>query len=82
MSIINLKLKIDSTDKHNFQQFLANAHVLFGKEKQFYKVTAFFKLKLFHVELLQNDRFVIQLNMFLLPYVLALNFDFLTVLDI
>ena len=56
--------------------------MLFGKGKQFYKVTAFFKLKLFHVELLQNDRFVIQLNMFLLPYVFSIELDFLKVLDI
>ena len=49
-------------------------HMCFSnKENNFDKITAFFKLKLFHVELLQNDRFVIQLNMFLLPYVLALN---------
>ena len=50
--------------------------MLFGKGKQFYKVTAFFKLKLFHVELSQNNRFVIQLNMFLLPYVFGTEFDF------
>ena len=50
--------------------------MLFGKGNQFYKVTAFFKLKLFHVELSQNNRFVIQLNMFLLPYVFGTELDF------
>ena len=50
----------------------------FSKElKKIDKITAFFKLKPFHVELSQNDRFVIQLHMFLLPYVLALNLIFL-----
>ena len=50
-------------------------HMCFSKKekKKTDKITAFFKLKLFHVELSQNDRFVIQLNMFLLPYGLALN---------
>ena len=56
--------------------------MLFGKGKQFYKVTAFYKLKLFHVELSQINRFVIQLSMFLLPYVFSTEFDFLKVLDI
>ena len=50
--------------------------MLFGKGKQFNKVTAFFKLKRFHVELSQNNRFVIQLRMFLLPYVFGTEFDF------
>ena len=50
--------------------------MLFGTGKQFNKVRHFFKLKLFHVELSQNDRFVIQLNMFLLPYVFGTEFDF------
>ena len=50
--------------------------MLFGKGKQFYKVTAFFKLKLFHVELSQNNRFVIQVNMFLLSYDFGTEFDF------
>ena len=54
--------------------------MLLGKGNQFYKVRAFFKLNLFHVELLQNDRFVTQLSMFLLPYVLIL--IFLKMLDI
>ena len=53
-------------------------HMCFSKKlKKIDKITAFFKLKLFHVELSQNDRFVIQLHMFLLPYVLALNLIFL-----
>ena len=55
--------------------------MLFGKGKQFYKVTACFKFKLFHVELLQNNRFVIQFNM-CLPYVFSTAFDFLKVIDI
>ena len=50
------------------------------KENKIYKVRAFFKLNLFHVELSQNDRFVTQLSMFLLPYVLIL--IFLKMLDI
>ena len=55
-------------------------HMCFSeKKKTILQVMAF--LKLFHVELSQNDRFVIQFNMFLLPYVLALNLIFLT-LDI
>ena len=54
-------------------------HMCFSEKKKkiFYKVTAF--LKLFHVELSQNDRFVIQFNMFLLPYGLALNLIFINV---
>ena len=49
------------------------------KEKTIYKGTAFYKLKLFHVELSQNNRFVIQFNMFLLPYVFSTEFDFFKV---
>ena len=50
-------------------------HMCFSeKKKTILQVMAF--LKLFHVELSQNDRFVIQFNMFLLPYVLALNLIF------
>ena len=50
--------------------------MLSEKGKKNDKIKAFFKLKLFHVELSQNDRFVTQLHMFLLPYVLSLNLIF------
>ena len=57
-------------------------HMCFSekKKKTILQVMAF--LKLFHVELSQNDRFVIQFNTFLLPYVLALNLIFFLMLDI
>ena len=52
-------------------------HMCFsGKENNLTKLRPFFKLKHFHVELSQNNRFVIQLNMFLLPYVFGTDFDF------
>ena len=51
--------------------------MFYGKGKQFYKVTAFFKFKLFHVELSQNNRCIKRLNIFLLPYGLGTEFDFL-----
>ena len=52
-------------------------HMCFSekKKKQFYLVTA--SLKLLDVELSHHDRFVIQFNMFLLPYVFGIEFDFL-----
>ena len=50
-------------------------HMCFSEqEKKNLQVMAF--LKLFHVELSQNDRFVIQFIMFLLPYVFGTEFDF------
>ena len=50
-------------------------HMCFSEQKKtILQVMAF--LKLFHVELSQNDRFVIQFNMFLLPYVFGTEFDF------
>ena len=53
-------------------------HMCFSeKKKTILQVMVF--LKLFHVELSQNDRFVIQFNMFLLPYVLELNLFFFNV---
>ena len=39
-------------------------------------------LRVFLPTLSQNDRFVIQLNMFLLPYVFSTEFEFLKMLDI
>ena len=52
-------------------------HMCFsGQENNLTKLRPFFELKLFHVELSQNNRFVIQLNMFLLPYVFGTEFDF------
>ena len=50
-------------------------HMCFSEQKKtILQVMAF--LKLFHVELSQNDRFVIQFNMFLLPYGFGTEFDF------
>ena len=50
-------------------------HMCFSETKKtILQVMAF--LNLFHVELSQNDRFVIQFNTFLLPYVFGTEFDF------
>ena len=49
------------------------------KENNLTKLRPFFKLKLFLVELSQNNRFVIQLKMFLLPYVFGTEFDLLDI---
>ena len=52
-------------------------HMCFSeKENNLTKLRPFFKLKRFHLELSQNNRFVIQLKMFLMPYVFATEFDF------